>query len=111
MGLLCEKQEPHALILNIFPLILLIYLGGYPNCIHLKYVKNSCKGGRFMRKIYLDNVRWMTVVLVVIYHVVFMFNGVSTAGVIGPFRDFSHRIHISTLYIRGLCCYCLLFPA
>ena len=41
-----------------------------------------------MRKIYLDNVRWMTVVLVVIYHVVFMFNGVSTAGVIGPFRDF-----------------------
>lgn len=41
-----------------------------------------------MRKIYLDNIRWITVVLVVIYHVIFMFNGVSTFGVIGPFRDF-----------------------
>ena len=28
------------------------------------------------RKLYLDNIRWMTVVLVVIYHVVYMFNGV-----------------------------------
>jgi uncharacterized membrane protein YcfT len=26
------------------------------------------------RKLYLDNIRWMTVVLVVIYHVVYMFN-------------------------------------
>lgn len=41
-----------------------------------------------MRKTYLDNVRWITVVLVVFYHVVFMFNGVITYGVIGPFRDF-----------------------
>lgn len=37
-----------------------------------------------MRKTYLDNIRWITVVLVVIYHVVYMFNGVVTAGVIGP---------------------------
>ena len=35
---------------------------------------------------YLDNIRWMTVVLVVIYHVVYMYNGVQPFGVIGPFR-------------------------
>ena len=39
------------------------------------------------RKLYLDNIRWMTVVLVVIYHVVYMFNGVQPFGVIGPFRE------------------------
>lgn len=38
-----------------------------------------------MRKVYIDNIRWITVVLVVIYHVIYMFNGVETAGVIGPF--------------------------
>ena len=37
-----------------------------------------------MRKYYLDNIRWLTVVLVVIYHVIYMFNGI-TEGVIGPF--------------------------
>lgn len=37
-----------------------------------------------MRKKYLDNIRWMTVVLVVLYHVIYMFNSVATAGVIGP---------------------------
>ena len=53
-------------------------------------VKNHCKGGNVMnhaRKLYLDNSRWMTVVLVVIYHVVYMFNGVQPFGVIGPFRE------------------------
>lgn len=53
-------------------------------------VKNHCKGGNDMtpaRKLYLDNIRWMTVVLVVIYHVVYMFNGVQPFGVIGPFRE------------------------
>ena len=38
-----------------------------------------------MRKTYLDNIKWMTVVVVVIYHVIYMFNGVVTSGVIGPF--------------------------
>lgn len=40
-----------------------------------------------MRKTYIDNIRWITVVLVVIYHVIYMFNGVSVAGVIGPFSE------------------------
>lgn len=40
-----------------------------------------------MRKPYLDNIRWITVVLVVVYHVIYMFNSVETAGVIGPLAD------------------------
>lgn len=32
------------------------------------------------RKIYLDNIRWFTVFLVLIYHVCYMFNGVGVAG-------------------------------
>lgn len=38
-----------------------------------------------MRKTYVDNIRWMTVILVVIYHVLYMFNGVGIGGAIGPF--------------------------
>lgn len=40
-----------------------------------------------MRKLYLDNIRWITIVLVVIYHVIYMFNGVQPFGVVGPFKD------------------------
>lgn len=38
-----------------------------------------------MRRHYLDNLRWVTVLLVVFYHVIYMYNGVITAGVVGPF--------------------------
>lgn len=38
-----------------------------------------------MRRHYLDNLRWATVLLVVLYHVIYMYNGVITAGVVGPF--------------------------
>lgn len=37
-----------------------------------------------MRKHYLDNLRTLTVLLVVGYHVIYMFNSVTAAGVIGP---------------------------
>jgi len=40
-----------------------------------------------MRKTYIDNIRWITVVLVVIYHVIYMFNGVTEFGIIGPFSE------------------------
>jgi peptidoglycan/LPS O-acetylase OafA/YrhL len=40
-----------------------------------------------MRKTYLDNIRWITVVLVVIYHVIYIFNGVTKYGIIGPFTE------------------------
>lgn len=33
-----------------------------------------------MRKIYIDNIRWATVILVLIYHVFYMFNGVGVPG-------------------------------
>lgn len=36
-----------------------------------------------MRKKYIDNIRWITVVLVVIYHVIYMFNGVGVLGGVG----------------------------
>ena len=40
-----------------------------------------------MRRYYLDNVRWVTIVLVVVYHVIYMYNGIATDGVIGPFYE------------------------
>ena len=40
-----------------------------------------------MRKQYLDNIRWITVVIVVIYHVIYMYNGVQPFGVIGAFGE------------------------
>lgn len=44
-----------------------------------------------MRKTYLDNIKWITVVLVVLYHVIYMFNGIVTAGTIGPFREVQYQ--------------------
>ena len=44
-----------------------------------------------MRKHYLDNIRWITVVLVVIYHVIYMYNGVQPFGVIGPFQEVQYQ--------------------
>jgi peptidoglycan/LPS O-acetylase OafA/YrhL len=44
-----------------------------------------------MRKYYLDNIRWITIVLVVIYHVIYMFNGVQPYGVIGPFQEVQYQ--------------------
>lgn len=34
-----------------------------------------------MRKVYIDNIRWITVALVVIYQEIYMFNGVETVCV------------------------------
>ena len=44
-----------------------------------------------MRRHYLDNIRWITVGLVVLYQVIFMYNGVVTAGVIGPFWEIQYQ--------------------
>lgn len=40
-----------------------------------------------MRKIYLDHIRWATVLLVLIYHVFYMFNGVGVPGGIPEARN------------------------
>ena len=43
-----------------------------------------------MRKHYLDNIRGMTVMLVLLFHVIYMFNGEGIIGVIGPITE--HRL-------------------
>lgn len=45
------------------------------------------------RKKYIDNIRWITVVLVVIYHVIYMYNAVmpEIPGGIGPFRETQYQ--------------------
>ncbi|MBR5771820.1 MAG: acyltransferase [Clostridia bacterium] len=44
-----------------------------------------------MRKHYLDNIRSFTIGLVVIFHVIYMFNGEARAGVVGPFREVQYQ--------------------
>lgn len=44
-----------------------------------------------MRKHYVDNIRWITVLLVVFYHVIYMYNSVITSGVIGPFSEIQYQ--------------------
>lgn len=52
-----------------------------------------------MRKTYIDNIRWITVVLVVIYHVIYMFNSVETFGVIGAFAEIQYQdIYLYIVY-------------
>lgn len=38
------------------------------------------------RKLYLDNIRWATVILVLVYHVFYMFNAAGVLGGVGPFQ-------------------------
>ena len=42
-----------------------------------------------LRKHYLDNIRWITVVIVVLYHVFYMYNGQGTGagGVVGKITN------------------------
>lgn len=40
-----------------------------------------------MRNAYIDNLRSFTVALVVVYHVIYMYNSILTAGVIGPIGE------------------------
>lgn len=40
-----------------------------------------------MRKYYIDNIRSFTIILVVLYHIIYMFNSVMTFGVIGPIAN------------------------
>ena len=41
-----------------------------------------------MRRYYIDNIRWATVILVVIYHVIYIFNSITTEGIIGSITSF-----------------------
>ena len=66
---------------------MLTILGRLSGVIIYNNVKNKSKGGIIMRRKYLDNIRCVTILIVIIYHVIYMFNGVTTYGVIGPFSE------------------------
>ncbi len=48
-------------------------------------IKTSAKKKTKMRKHYLDNIRWLTIILVLIYHVFYLFNSVGVLGGMGGF--------------------------
>ena len=52
-----------------------------------------------MRKHYLDNIRWITVVIVVFYHVFYMYNAEGLAGVAGKITDLEVQYYDIFQYI------------
>ena len=52
-----------------------------------------------MRKSYLDNLRWVTVVLVVIYHVFYMYNAEGIAGTLGKITNLDVQYYDVYQYI------------
>ena len=43
------------------------------------------------RKHYLDNIRWVTVLIVVVYHVFYLYNGVGVLGGVGAFAQVQYQ--------------------
>lgn len=60
-----------------------------PSLCNYTNVNNNCEGGICMRKRYIDNIRWVTVVTVVLYHVLYMYNAEGVLGGIGKITDLS----------------------
>lgn len=54
-------------------------------------------GGILMRKYYLDNIRWITVILVVLYHGLYVVNGQKIPGGLGPVQS-TVQYHDGFLY-------------
>ena len=52
-----------------------------------------------MRKSYIDNLRWVTVVLVVIYHVFYMYNAEGILGTVGKITDLEVQYYDVYQYI------------
>ena len=52
-----------------------------------------------MRKSYIDNLRWVTVVLVVIYHVFYMYNAEGLSGTVGKITDLEVQYYDIYQYI------------
>ena len=44
-----------------------------------------------MRKTYIDNIRWITVLIVFLFHVIYMFNSISYEVVVGPFSEVQYQ--------------------
>ena len=62
------------------------------------YVKNNCISEVFMRKYYLDNIRWITVVIVVIYHVLYMYNAEGILGGLGKITNLTTQPYDIFMY-------------
>lgn len=62
------------------------------------YVKNNCISEVFMRKYYLDNIRWFTVVIVVIYHVLYMYNAEGILGGLGKITGLGSQPYDMFMY-------------
>lgn len=52
-----------------------------------------------MRKTYLDNIRWATVVLVVLYHVLYMYNAEGIVGTLGKITDLDVQYYDAYQYV------------
>ena len=52
-----------------------------------------------MRKHYLDNIRWAVVVIVVFYHVLYMYNAEGIPGVVGRITDLEVQYYDVFQYI------------
>ena len=52
-----------------------------------------------MRKSYIDNIRWVTVVLVVIYHVLYMYNSQGIVGTLGKITSLDVQYYDCYQYI------------
>ncbi|MBO4679611.1 MAG: acyltransferase [Lachnospiraceae bacterium] len=52
-----------------------------------------------MRKKYLDNMRWMTLVMVVFYHVLYMYNAEGIYGGLGKITNLNVQIYDLILYV------------
>ena len=52
-----------------------------------------------MRKHYLDNIRWVTVVIVLLYHVLYMYNAEGILGGVGKITDLSVQHYDALMYI------------
>ena len=55
----------------------------------MQYNKWGCK--MKMRKAYIDNIRWLTVILVLVYHVFYIFNGAGVLGGMGGFTKVQYQ--------------------
>ena len=52
-----------------------------------------------MRRYYVDNIRWVTVVIVVIYHVLYMYNAEGIMGGLGRITDLSVQYYDIFMYL------------
>ncbi len=52
-----------------------------------------------MRKHYLDNIRWITVIIVVIYHVFYMYNAEGVLGGLGRITDLPVQYYDAFMYL------------